>query len=566
MSPLYRNSSTITGTLKNGNEIQYQEIMTRKQRFVLNIFGVMLVLTSLVLISWIVIPTGQSLTPMYIVTLGLMFVIEVIRVVQTATLWIFAKKSVDPVPLIAPKGLRVAILTTIVPGKEPFDLVLNTLKAMKKITYEGIVDVWLLDEGNDPAIKLACTENGVHHFSRKGCMEWNTESGPFKAKTKHGNHNAWRAKNELDYDIVAQMDPDHVPVSDFLERTLGYFLDPDIAFVVAPQVYGNQENFIARAAAFQSYVFHGVIQRGGNGMRAPLLIGTNHLYRVVAFSEIGGYQDSIIEDHLTSMAMYCSRNASGNYWKGVYTPDILAVGEGPTSFTDYFNQQKRWAYGIMEIVTKHSPRMFGGMKKTQKLSFAMLQFFYPSVAASWLTSIMLTGLYLTGNVEGKPVLPMLVIWGFSLTTSLGFFMWLRRFNLIKHERKTLGLGGMALLLMCIPIYVAAAMQALCRRKLTYAVTAKGNLATPDRIRTFTQHIMWALLLVAMLIGSFFGLGSAYFATKFWLSALLVICLSPVSIHLIGKVKSGRKLDASEFEYATNLLPSKGRLQKIKSNA
>ena len=93
------------------------------------------------------------------------------------------------------------------------------------------------------------------------------------------------------------------------------------------------------------------MQRGGNGLGAPLLIGTNHLYRPTAFAQIGGYQDSIIEDHLTAMAIYAAINPeTGDRWRGVYTPDIIAIGEGPTSFTDYFNQQKRWAYGIWEIL------------------------------------------------------------------------------------------------------------------------------------------------------------------------------------------------------------------------
>jgi cellulose synthase (UDP-forming) len=121
----------------------------------------------------------------------------------------------------------VAVLTTIVPGKEPVDLVMNTLRAMKRIRHDGPMDVWLLDEGDDPDVRRRCEEIGVRHFSRKGHTEWNQPSGPFRAKTKHGNHNAWRQAHELDYDVVAQMDPDHVPFENFLERTLGYFADPD---------------------------------------------------------------------------------------------------------------------------------------------------------------------------------------------------------------------------------------------------------------------------------------------------------------------------------------------------
>ncbi len=128
------------------------------------------------------------------------------------------------------------------------------------------------------------------------------------------------------------MDPDHVPEPWFLERTVGYFNDSDTAFVVAPQIYGNGDrSWIARGAGQLESIFQALIQRGANGMDAPLLIGTNHLYRTKCWQQIGGYQDAIIEDHLTATAVYGAVNpATGNRWRGVYTPDILAVGEGPT--------------------------------------------------------------------------------------------------------------------------------------------------------------------------------------------------------------------------------------------
>ena len=538
MTQPYRNVSTIVGPLQDGRHVRYRSVMNGRDKLKLNLFGIGLTLTSIMLITWIVMPAkGHSWSVASVAVVVMMLMIEFIRIIQTATLWVFANKAVDPVPLTPKKGLHVAVLTTIVPGKEPFELVFETLKAMKQLRYDGLVDVWLLDEGNDPDIKAACAAIGVHHFSRKGHPEWNTESGEFKARTKHGNHNSWRAVNEKYYDIVAQMDPDHVPGPDFLERSLGYFADPDVGFVVAPQVYGNlSESWIARAAAFQAYVFHGIIQRGGNGLQAPLLIGTNHLYRTEAFKDIGGYQDSIIEDHLTSMAMYAKRNQRGVYWKGVYTPDILAVGEGPTSFTDYFNQQKRWAYGIWQIMGTHSPKMFGGMRPAQRLSFAMLQFFYPSVAISFVLSFVLTGTYLSGNVQGKSVYEWLAAWGLSMATSLGFFFWLRRFNLVEHERKDWGLEGMSLLLMCLPVYVSAGLQAVRRKALRYAVTAKGDLTSPDSIRTFRPHLVWASVAALMLSVSIAGYGSSFIGTRLWLVMPLVFCTAPFVIHLI----SGRK--------------------------
>jgi len=60
-------------------------------------------------------------------------------------------------------------------------------------------------------------------------------------KTKHGNHNRWLWEYAGDYDVVMFVDTDHVPLPIMAERLLGYFRDPDVAFVVGPQFYGNQE-------------------------------------------------------------------------------------------------------------------------------------------------------------------------------------------------------------------------------------------------------------------------------------------------------------------------------------
>lgn len=536
----YEQAVALTGRpMPSSERVGYQPTLTGRTRLALYIWGLAILSSSIMLLGWI--GSNATFSPLGVAAVALMIAIELIRVAQTATLWVFARMACDPIPMVPVTGLRVAVHTTIVPGKEPFDLVLQTLLAMKAIRYAGgTVDVWLLDEGDDSFIKKWCQHNGVHHFSRKGVDEWNTPAGQFKARTKHGNLNSFHAAHGADYDIVAQMDPDHVPAPEFLERSLGYFTDPNVGFVVAPQVYGNiRESFIARASAFQAYVFHGIIQRGGNGLRAPLLIGTNHLVRTQMLRDVGGYADSIIEDHLTSMMMFAKRNpATGDHWQGVYTPDVLSVGEGPTSFTDYFSQQQRWAYGIWQIATSHSPTLFGGMKQRQALAFAMLQLFYPSVAIGWMLSICLTGIFLTGLVEGRPVTEWVVIWSLSMASTFGFFLWLRQFNLVEHERKDWGLSGMSLLLMCIPVYVKAGAQALRRKTLTYAVTAKGDLASPDSLRTFTPHLGWATVALVMLGISLSGIGSSFVGIQFWLGWMMAISLlAPVA--WMGQALRGR---------------------------
>lgn len=530
-------TSSISGKLTKRNKLGFRSILTRRDRVILGLFSLFLTASTLVVLSLLFTSLAIHFSIAALVLVLMIGAVELIRFIQSLTLIIFASKAKDPIPMEPGKGLRVAVLTTIVPGKEPLDLVAKTLEAMKQMDPgdENRMDVWLLDEGNDPEVKKRCYELGVYHFSRKGIAKWNMQKGAHKAKTKHGNHNAWRSGYEGAYDVVAQMDPDHIPRKDFLTRTLGYFKDDGVSFVVAPQVYGNgKDSWIAAASAFQAYVFHGIIQRGANGLNAPLLIGTNHLYRVSAFKQINGYQDSIIEDHLTSMVIYSSKDKDGVPLKGVYTPDILAVGEGPTSYTDYFNQQKRWAYGIWEIMLKSTPTMLRKMKLRQSLSFLMLQFFYPSVAVAWVfSSITALVLCFYPVYLGEATNTLFVAWVVSLASGFGLFFWLRKFNLVEHERKDWGLKGMALLLMCVPIYVNAALQALARRPLTYEVTAKGSLTSPDTLMTFASHINWAAFNVLILTALIMLGTSPDLSNTAWTIERLAVCLSPLVLFGIG---------------------------------
>ena len=46
--------------------------------------------------------------------------------------------------------------------------------------------------GQRPGVKAMAKKLGVQHFSRSGKPEYNQPDGPFRARTKAGNHNAWR--------------------------------------------------------------------------------------------------------------------------------------------------------------------------------------------------------------------------------------------------------------------------------------------------------------------------------------------------------------------------------------
>jgi cellulose synthase/poly-beta-1,6-N-acetylglucosamine synthase-like glycosyltransferase len=210
----------------------------------------------------------------------------------------------------------------------------------------------------------------------------------------------------------------------------------------------------------------------------------------------------------------------------VYTPDVVAVGEGPTSWADYFNQQKRWSYGIWEILLRRRSAR-AGLSMRQRLLYSCVQTYYPSVGVTLLLGNVATALYLLFGVASIQLhsLTWLALWSLSLGSWFLLWFWLRRFNLAEHERVEVGMPGMALALFAGPVYLAAAVAAIRGKPLAYAVTAKGNLSTGESPRTFRLHLAWAGFAALLLLASTF-LHHDYLALRAWSVLTLATGLGP----------------------------------------
>jgi cellulose synthase (UDP-forming) len=545
----YENYATIAGPIsENLNQVSYRTLIVGWKRVVLACLLLLNLGAPAAFIAWLVVQHTQFVYESAFasvstsIALGAVVIAEVLRLVQTLGLGVFAFAARDPLPMRPRSGLRIAAVTTIVPDNEPIEMVQNTLRALQAMQHSGYLDVWILDEGDDPTVRSVAAELGVRHFTRKGSAQFNTQVGEFRTRTKAGNHNAWRSMYGSDYDVVAQVDPDHVPGPEFLERTLGYFRDPDVAFVVAPQVYGNCEtSFLAHAAAAQGYVFTGIVQRGGNGLGAPLLIGTNHLYRVEAWNQIGGYQDSIIEDHLTSMVIQaCVHPRTGNNWRGVYTPDILAVGEGPSTWTDFFRQQARWTSGVWEIIIADHRNTRRGLSRQQQIVYAFLQSFYPVIGLCWFLGNGATILYLTGvaSAAEKYKEPWIawILWGIIVLAWIMLFRWLRQWYLQRDERHEGVWRAWIITVLTAPVYASAGLVTLRRARLDYLVTGKGRLRSRDTLAAFHSHLAQGAVM-ATVVTSSATMGTAEFSSRIWAIATLGTCAFPPLLMIVGSLRS-----------------------------
>ncbi len=480
------------------------------------------------------LPNNFATIPTFWDVLFFMLVSYVIwhPIIMEVLTWVISSHIKDIREQKPVQGLKVAFITTIVPGMESLELLHKCLPAMVNVLYPH--DTWLLDEGNNPEVKAICEQYGVMHFSRRGKEEFNTPQGKF-TKTKGGNHNSWYEAFGNRYDIVAQVDTDFVPKRSFLVKTLGYFRDPKIAFVGTPQVYGNtKDSLIAKGASEQLYTFYGSILRGLSSMNMTLLIGANHVIRVAALRGVNHYSAHITEDLITGMKLHTKG------WKSVYTSRPLAIGEGPSTWEAYFNQQMRWAYGCMDILFNHSPKLFNRMELRRAIYYFFLQQHYFTGIAMAL-SLFLLSLYFFAGWQSANIdlLKFSIVYTFIILVCWLFSVWLQRYNIHRKHEGELLLAGNIISIAAWPVWFLAFLSILTRKRLSYKVTPKGEAGSMTRSSpmVFFPHIVFGLVALSCLISAFFT-GRQSLIMLIWALSTTVLMLSVpfVEIFASGLVK------------------------------
>lgn len=218
---------------------------------------------------------------------------------------------------------------------EPIDIVRRTVEAA--LAIETPHQTWILDDGHRPAFEAMANDLGCKYIARD-----NNEHA------KAGNLN-----NALKYstaDFVAVLDADHAPQPTFLDRVMGYFRDDRVAFVQTPQAFDNLDSFLhlnvgdgADTWNEQTLWFH-AIERGRDYWNATAYCGSPAVIRRKALDAVGGFaHETVTEDTHTAIRLH------KNGWTGIYHPEVLASGLGPTSPAAFFTQRLRWGRGQMHL-------------------------------------------------------------------------------------------------------------------------------------------------------------------------------------------------------------------------
>lgn len=289
------------------------------------------------------------------------------------------KKLSKTYPL--PEKKRVAMIATKAPS-EPFEILQKTLLAMLSQEYPH--DTWVADENPTPEALTWYKKHGVKVSCRKDVPEYHNERWPRRRRCKEGNLAFFYDQYGYDnYDFVSQLDVDHTPGKNYLENMLRPFSDPKMGYVCAASICTNNahQSWAARARSDAESVFHGPIQAGSNDKWVPLCIGSHYAVRTAALEEIGGIGPELAEDYSTTLMM------TAHGWKGTWSYEAEAFGDGPQSFTDVIIQDYQWSRSLMTLFLSFFSKYWHKLSWRHKIGFTLTQLWYPVTALIWFITI-----------------------------------------------------------------------------------------------------------------------------------------------------------------------------------
>lgn len=393
--------------------------------------------------------------------------------------------------------LRVAFVVTRAPS-EPWDVAKATLTAMLSQEFPQPYDVWLADERPTREILEWCAQNSVIISTRDGVAEYHRQTWPRRTKCKEGNlaffYDHWGYDG---YDVVAQLDCDHVPSATYLAEMVRPFADPAVGYVSAPSMCDTNaaESWSARGRLYTEATFHGAFQLGHSSGWSPVCIGSHYAVRTKALRGIGGIGPELAEDFSTTFLL----NSAG--WHGAFAIDAEAHGDGPSTFSAMLVQEFQWSKSLTVLLFKLVPRNLGRLDWGHRF-----RFIYPLIYYLLLTASMLIGFLLApfAAATGKPwmsvnYLAFLVHWWSLSVWLILLAVLLKRRGLLRPvDAPILSWETWLYILVRWP-YIArgvlsAFIYAVRPRAVTFKVTPKGA----GELESLPSRLMIPYLLLSLL--------------------------------------------------------------------
>lgn len=451
---------------------------TRKERFTLRLMIVVGLICIVYFLRNVLNPSISGSPLLY----GLLLTTFIFMSLKTIHEWIHYFFITIPKTPETTRIYTVDIFTTFCAG-EPYEMIEETLIAIKAITYPH--ETYLCDEANDPYLKNFCDEHGIHHVTR----------------TKKINAKAGNINNALSFssgELCVVLDPDHVPMPNFLDPIVTHFNNPEIGYVQIVQAYSNNdENLIAKGAAQQTYQFYGPMMMTMNKYGTVLAIGANCTFRRAALESIGGHAAGLAEDMHTAMQLHSKG------WKSVYVPRVLARGLVPSTLSAYYKQQLKWSRGVFDLLVTAYPKLFKGFTWQQKLHYAVIPLHYFS-GVIYLINFLIPIVSLFFDIS--PIKMSITTFGLTILPLVTMTLLIRHFVqlwVMEDEERGFHVVGGLLMIGTWWIFILGLVYTIVGKKVPYVPTPKDGNEANNWPLNVPNLIILALSLAAIVYGLYY---------------------------------------------------------------
>lgn len=263
------------------------------------------------------------------------------------TLWLYYRQRRPSPPLPALTEAQWPTVTVQLPIYNERYVVERLIAAAARLDYpRDRLQIQVIDDSSDETVEIAAAcvacwrQQGlaITHVRRSGRQGF--KAGALAAATT-------QAMGEF----IAFFDADFAPTSDFLRRTLPYFIEqPRLGVVQARWGHLNAAESALTAAQSlaldKHFAMEQVVRFQGNLF--PKFNGAAGVWRRTCLVDAGGWQaDTLCEDLCLSI------RAVLDGWQFLYLNDLEAAAEIPSTSAAFKSQQARWATGVLQCLIKY---------------------------------------------------------------------------------------------------------------------------------------------------------------------------------------------------------------------
>ncbi|HWD71834.1 MAG TPA: glycosyltransferase [Actinomycetota bacterium] len=319
-------------------------------------------------------------------------------------------RTTRPEPPFDP-GFHPRVSLQVAAYNEPPGMLIETIQSLEAIEYPNL-EILIIDNNTEDRETWGPVEEYCRDRPRVRFFHVDNVEG-FKAGALNLS---LREFTDPAAEIIGIIDADYLVDPDYLEETVGYFIDPDLAFLQTPQDYRDWEGDPYLTACYDAYrYFFATSMPSRNERNSIIFAGTMGLIRRSALEGLQGWDEwCITEDAEASLRLLKAG------WSGLYLHRSFGKGIMPLTFSALKSQRFRWCFGGIQILRKHMGELLPWRRDPGNQLSVPQRLDYLFGGVQWFTDVLYLGftlvlattgllLLLTGRLALRPLLGAAVL-------------------------------------------------------------------------------------------------------------------------------------------------------------